>query len=180
MAYVLVLGGVRSGKSRLAVELAERSAAAVTFVATAQAGDAEMAGRIAAHRAERPGEWQTVEASRDLAVAVAAIEPARFVIVDCLTVWVANRMLAGDEPAVILAESRRLADLLAARRGDAVVVSNEVGMGVHPSSELGRHYRDVLGTVNTTVAATARHAALVVAGRVLPLAATDRIDWFGR
>ncbi len=175
----MLLGGVRSGKSRLAVEIGERSTAAVTFVATAQAGDAEMATRIAAHRAERRSEWETVEAPQRLADALAGIGPQRFVIVDCLTVWVANRMLVGDDSATIVAESHVLAGLLAARPGDAVVVSNEVGMGVHPSSELGRHYRDVLGAVNVAVSAAARRAALVVAGRALPLAPLDGVDWFG-
>lgn len=169
MSFTLLLGGVRSGKSRLAVELGLRAEAPVVFVATAEAGDDDMTRRIAAHREERPAAWRTVEAPRQLGDAVAALGPEPFVIVDCLTVWTANLLLDGLADHDVIARAEALADHLAARPGGGVVVTNEVGMGVHPSSELGRHYRDLLGAVNVRVGARARRAALVVAGRALPL-----------
>lgn len=154
----LVLGGARSGKSELAERLAERSGQAVTYVATGVATDPEMAARIAAHRLRRPQAWQTVEVGEDLAAAVSELSGS--VLVDSLGTWLAR--LDGFEDDFV-----RLAGALAARAGDTVVVSDEVGLGVHPSSEAGRQFRDALGQLNRTVADAADEVLLVVAGRVI-------------
>ena len=157
----LVLGGARSGKSAVAEALAARLPPPVTFVATGVASDDDMAARIAVHRRRRPAAWSTVEAGGELAVAVEAL-PDGTVLIDTLGTWVAAHAdLQPDVDALLAA--------LAARRGDTVVVSDEVGLGVHPSTEVGRRFRDVLGTVNAAVADAAGEVLLVVAGRVLPL-----------
>jgi adenosylcobinamide kinase / adenosylcobinamide-phosphate guanylyltransferase len=139
-------------------------------VATAQPGDADMAARIARHRAERPAAWATVEAPVELGGALAAADAEACVVVDCLTVWTANLLLAGWTPQDVEREGSRVADLAAARTAPTVVVTNEVGMGVHPATELGGRYRDLLGRVNRAWADRAERPLLVVGGRVLPLA----------
>jgi adenosyl cobinamide kinase/adenosyl cobinamide phosphate guanylyltransferase len=156
----LVLGGARSGKSELAERLVERSGQSVTYVATGVATDGDMAARIAAHRARRPTTWQTVEAGQDLTSVVSELGGS--VLVDSLGTWLAR--LDGFENNFV-----RLAEALAARPGDTVVVSDEVGLGVHPSSEVGRQFRDALGQLNRTVANAADEVLLVVAGRVIRL-----------
>jgi adenosylcobinamide kinase / adenosylcobinamide-phosphate guanylyltransferase len=168
VTLVLLLGGARSGKSRLAVERASASGRPVVFVATAEAGDEEMAERIARHRDERPAEWTTVEQPRRLLEAVAAAPPESCLVVDCLSLWVANRV--ESEPAApIESEARDAAAAAAGRAGPTIAVSNEVGLGVVPATPLGRAYRDVLGRVNQTWARAADEAFLVVAGRTLRL-----------
>lgn len=156
----LVLGGARSGKSAVAEGLAGRSGAPVTYVATGTATDEDMAGRIARHRARRPGDWTTLEAGPDLPSVVAAATGT--VLIDALGTWVA----ATSDFAVDL---DGLCAALTARSGTTIVVSEEVGMGVHPSTELGRRFRDALGDVNRAVADHAHEVLLVVAGRVLAL-----------
>jgi adenosylcobinamide kinase/adenosylcobinamide-phosphate guanylyltransferase len=173
MPFVLLLGGARSGKSALAVEMARRSGAPVTFVATAEAGDEEMAERIARHRAERPAGWTTAEAPVAVLDAVRAAPAGRVVVVDCLTLWVANLLGRGAGAGEIRAAAGELAGALAERSGGAVVVSNEVGLGIVPASALARDYRDALGSVNATFAGRAERTALVVAGRALRLAPAD-------
>lgn len=168
MTLVLLTGGARSGKSRLAVSFGERHDGAVVFLATAEAHDEEMAKRIARHRAERPPHWTTVEEPLALEQAIAAADPAACLLVDCLSLWAANLLASADAQAVErLAASA--ADSAAARPGRTIAVTNEVGLGVVPVSALGRAYRDVLGRVNAIWAERASAAYLVVAGRVLPL-----------
>ncbi len=166
---IVLLGGARSGKSDLAVRLAERQSTPVVFIATAEAGDGEMAARIARHRSERPAGWETIEAPVELAEAIAAAPAECAVIVDCLTLWTTN-VLAAHEPT----EIERLAEAGAAvarrRSGLTIVVSNEVGLGIVPDNVLARSYRDVLGRVNAIWADAADRALLLVAGRALPLA----------
>lgn len=178
---VVLVGGARSGKSALAQRLAEeaagRTGAAVTFVATATAGDADMAARIARHQADRPAGWGLVEAPTELASALGAIDPAHTVIVDCLTLWVANLVFADRTDAEVEASARAVAAALAGRPGLSLVVTNEVGLGVHPPTELGRRYQDLLGRVNQVTVAASGRALLVVAGRALPLA--DPADLLG-
>ena len=172
MALTVLTGGARSGKSAAAVAAAAATGVPVTFIATAEPGDGEMAERIERHRAGRPAHWTTLEATHDLAGAVEAVDPADTVIVDCLAIWATNRMLTEPRPpdADIVEEAVRLARLLAERRGQGLVVTNEVGSGVVPATPLGRDFRDVLGLVNQTVVRAASDAYLVVAGRLLPLA----------
>jgi adenosyl cobinamide kinase/adenosyl cobinamide phosphate guanylyltransferase len=158
----LVLGGARSGKSRHAEKLAARHHPPVTYIATAVIDDTDRdhVARVAAHRARRDPAWTTVEAGADLASMLRKVTGP--VLVDSLGAWVA----AHDAFAVDVDE---LCKALSSRDGDTVVVSEEVGLGVHPSSDLGGHFRDVLGDVNAAVADVADDVLLVVAGRVLPL-----------
>lgn len=155
----LVLGGARSGKSAVAERLAAGSVD-VTYVATTVPRDPGMAGRIDAHRARRPATWRTVEAGPEVVGAVRRATGT--VLVDSLTAWVA-------EAEGFVVDADGLCRALRERAGNAVVVSDEVGLGVHPSSEAGRRFRDALGLVNQAVAAVADDVWLVVAGRVLPL-----------
>jgi adenosylcobinamide kinase/adenosylcobinamide-phosphate guanylyltransferase len=156
----LVLGGARSGKSEVAEGLAARLRPPVTYVATGKALDDEMTARIAAHKLRRPPEWSTVEVEEDLVDVVGRLPGS--LLIDALGTWVAS--VDG-----LKADGAALAAALAAREGDCVVVSDEVGLGVHPSSELGRRFRDVLGEVNRAVAGAADSVLLVVAGRTLEL-----------
>jgi adenosylcobinamide kinase/adenosylcobinamide-phosphate guanylyltransferase len=168
----LVLGGARSGKSRYAVEQAAQSGRRVAFVATARAADGDMAARIARHRAERAAPWTTLEEPQDLVAACRRAATAHDVIVvDCATVWVANLMERGDDDAAVLAAADDLAKLQHERVVSLLIVSNEVGEGVHPSTELGRRYRDLLGFVNQRLAAAADRVTLMVAG--IPMAVKD-------
>ena len=167
----LILGGARAGKSTYAQRLAG-SGERVLFLATAEAGDREMAARIEAHRESRPAEWDTLEEPLDLVGALATVADGHdTVLLDCLTLWVSNLLLQGGETesagADIPGETRRL--LGAYERGTAswIVVSNEVGLGVVPPSALGRAYADELGRANQIVAAAAADVYFVVAG--LPL-----------
>jgi adenosylcobinamide kinase / adenosylcobinamide-phosphate guanylyltransferase len=158
----LVLGGTRSGKSEVAERLAGGLSPPVTYVATTVVpeDDADLAARVERHRRRRPAAWRTVEAGPGLVPALDQVSGS--VVVDSLGAWVAAcDALAPDADA--------LTRSLQARRGDAVVVSDEVGLGVHPSSEAGRRFRDALGQVNRAVADIADEVLLVVAGRVLPL-----------
>ncbi len=164
---LLVLGGVRAGKSAYALSRAAELGERVAFVATAEPLDGEMAARIARHRAARPPGWTTVEAPLALAQALAQLEgQADVVVVDCLNLWVAN--LLGRTPALsdeaIQSETTRLSDLIARRVASLVLVSNEVGWGVHPETPLGRRFRDALGLVNQAVARAADEVVLLVAG----------------
>ena len=169
MSLTFLLGGARSGKSTLATELASSSGARVTVIATGEARDDEMAARIASHRAERPAAWRTVEEPLELEAALAAVPAESAVIVDCLSLWVANLIERGDDDGEVEAFSERVADVARKRMPPTIVVSNEVGLGIVPASPLGRRYRDVLGRVNAQWAAVADEAALVVAGRKLRL-----------
>ncbi len=168
MSYTLLLGGARSGKSELAVRLAA-GAGRVVVVATAEAGDEEMAERIRRHRARRPAGWTTIEEPVELTAALEGVPEDGFVVVDCLTLWVANLLERGCSPAEVEDRSRRAASVAAAHPGGAAVVSNEVGSGIVPINALARTFRDMLGTVNAIWAEHADRTALVVAGRVLLL-----------
>ena len=161
MRLTLVLGGARSGKSRFAESVIAALPPPWIYVATAEPGDAEMAERIAAHRARRPDGWQTIEAPHDLAGAVAAAPADGALLVDCLTLWLSNRMLAAAD---LEAEIGRLEDVLVHRAGAAVLVSNEVGCGIVPDNALARRFRDMQGWLNQRIAARADRVILMVAG----------------
>ena len=159
-ATTLFLGGARSGKSRLAQAAAEALPGALVFLATATAGDDEMADRIARHRDDRGDRWRTVEAPLTLAAAMTAAGPA-IVLVDCLTLWLSNLML-GDHDI-----DAATADLIAAIRqtsGPLFLVGNEVGLGIVPDTPLGRRFRDAAGRLNQQVAATVDRVEFVAAG----------------
>jgi adenosylcobinamide kinase/adenosylcobinamide-phosphate guanylyltransferase len=163
VSLTFLLGGARSGKSTLAVELARQAGGNVTFIATGEARDDEMAERIALHRAERPAQWKTVEEPVDLAAALA--DAGDVAVVDCLSLWVANLLERDHDVSTANAAALRSAR----ERERTIVVSNEVGLGVVPPTELGRRYRDILGMVNADWAAAADEALFVVAGRALEL-----------
>ncbi len=164
----LVLGGARSGKSRYAESLIAGLPSPWqppwTYLATAEAGDEEMSARIAAHRARRGSQWRTVEAPRDLAAALKSYH-SRPVLVDCLTLWLSNLMLAGAD---IDAEIDRLERTLAGASAPVVLVANEVGSGIVPDNALARRFRDQQGSLNQRLAARTDRVVLIVAG--LPLA----------
>ncbi len=164
----LVLGGARSGKSRFAQEQAEASPLELVFVATAQAYDAEMEDRIAHHAAARGPRWRLREAPLDLAEVLAEADGTRFLLVDCLTLWLSNVMLRGDDPDSAAAA---LAAAAAALRGPAIFVSNEVGSGIVPDNALARRFRDAQGRLNQAMAAVCGRVVLVVAGLPLTLKA---------
>jgi adenosyl cobinamide kinase/adenosyl cobinamide phosphate guanylyltransferase len=166
VSLVVLLGGARSGKSALAQRLAGETA---TLIATAAALDAEMEERIRRHRDERPPAWTTVEETLELGEALAGVTPESTVVVDCLSLWVANLLEAGWADEQIETTAGAVAGAAAARSGLTVAVSNEVGMGIVPVSALGRRYRDLLGRVNTSWTAAASRALLVVAGKAIPL-----------
>jgi adenosylcobinamide kinase / adenosylcobinamide-phosphate guanylyltransferase len=158
----LILGGARSGKSIYAERATARLPSPITYVATIQVGDdPDLASRVARHRERRPSEWRTVEAGLDLPETLRQISGS--VLLDSLGPWVA---IHGESEVV---RSAALCRSLTERQGDTVVVSEEVGMGVHPSSERGRHFRDELGSLNQAVASVADRVLLVVAGRALRL-----------
>lgn len=163
----LVLGGARSGKSRYAEGLVAALAPAWSppwiYVATAEPRDAEMRARIAAHRARRGPSWQTVEAPHELAETIVLAQPAP-VLVDCLTLWLSNLMLAAVD---IDTEIARLERALEAAAAPIVLVSNEVGSGIVPEHPLGRRFRDLQGGLNQRMGARADRVVLMVAG--LPL-----------
>ncbi len=170
MSLVVLLGGARSGKSRLAVEVGLRFGGDVVFVATAEARDEEMAERIARHRQERPASWQLVEEPRELA-AVEALSPERpeLVIVDCLPLWLSNLLERGASDDEALEQAAAVAWRARERPGPVIVVTNEVGFGVVPATPLGRRFRDLLGGVNRLFVGESERALLVVAGRALRL-----------
>jgi adenosylcobinamide kinase/adenosylcobinamide-phosphate guanylyltransferase len=188
----LVTGGARSGKSAWADQRARESGRQVLYVATATAGDDEMAARIAAHQAQRPSHWRTIEEPGNLLHAVQAnATPGDAVVVDCLTLWVSNVLLKAIGPerdadmmplsawtateASVVNEAQALLTDARDRDLTLILVSNEVGMGVVPATSVGRHYRDILGRVNQVVGSTADALILMVAGlavdlRLLPIA----------
>ncbi|MCY4581785.1 MAG: bifunctional adenosylcobinamide kinase/adenosylcobinamide-phosphate guanylyltransferase [Chloroflexi bacterium] len=168
-----ILGGVRAGKSSYAQRLAE-DGRRVLFVATAEAGDAEMEARIRTHQENRPAEWDTLEEPLDLVEALMPVlDRYDTVLLDCLTLWVSNLLLS-NQGRDIPAEARRLLEVC--RRSEAawVVVSNEVGLGVVPANELGRAFADELGRVNQLVAAEADVVFFMAAG--LPLTVKEPAD----
>lgn len=161
----LVIGGARSGKSRHAEQLAGSSGLAVTYIATGEARDDEMAARIAHHRACRPAGWRTVEEPLRLADALVCEAAADVcLLVDCLTLWLTNVMLAECET-----EIDPLLETLATLPGRLILVSNEVGWGIVPENELARRFRDAQGRLNQRIAALADRVTLVAAGLPLTL-----------
>ena len=179
---ILITGGARSGKSDFAEQLAHSLGRDdVLFVATAEALDEDMARRIAAHRQSRPPAWCTLETPRHVGTAIQNAAAARVVIVDCLTLLVSNVLFAEegspDPNAAETAVSAEVCDLIAAARavrGDLIVVTNEVGLGIVPDNRLARTYRDLLGRANSTLAREADQVYLMVAGLPLEIKALTR------
>lgn len=163
----LVLGGARSGKSRRAESLITAGQPPWIYVATAQAFDQEMTARIAEHRARRAAGWTTIETTTDLpAVMTKLAHSDAPLLIDCLTLWLSNVMLAGQD---VTAACRALLDALAAAKGPIVAVSNEVGLGIVPDNALARAFRDAQGRLNQDVAGLADRVILMAAGLPLTL-----------
>jgi adenosylcobinamide kinase/adenosylcobinamide-phosphate guanylyltransferase len=176
MALVLLIGGARSGKSALALRLASEQSAPVVFLATAQAGDAEMAERIARHARERPATWRTIEEPLRLAEAIGRCDPGDCLVIDCLTLWMSNALEARGA-ADATSSAATAAAAAAARSGLTIAVTNEVGLGIVPvDGALSRTYRDLLGAVNAAWAEAAGRVYLLVAGRALELPKSESLD----
>lgn len=175
MALTVLLGGARSGKSAAAQSMALGTGRPVTYVATATAGDDEMADRIRHHRTERPADWTTVEVPLQLGEALTGIAADNTVIVDCLTLWLSNMMGEDIPEDEIIRVATADAGIAKDRQGDTIVVTNEVGLGLVPPNPLGRRFRDLAGRVNRIWADHAKRTGFVVAGRILPL--LDIPDW---
>ena len=163
-----VLGGARSGKSRYAESLITALPPPWVYVATAEAGDDEMAERIKSHRERRGVQWRTIEAPRELAKALSACGDGP-VLIDCLTLWLSNLMLA---EANIEEETVQMEKTLVAAHGPVVLVANEVGSGIVPSYPLSRRFRDLQGVLNQRIAVRAERVILMVAGLPLLLKGT--------
>jgi adenosylcobinamide kinase/adenosylcobinamide-phosphate guanylyltransferase len=164
---LLVLGGARSGKSAYAQSLAEAYGSDRLYLATAAAGDEEMAARIARHQTERGQGWTTLEEPLDIAAALLTnAQAGRVVVVDCLTLWLSNLMLAGRDPGLA---TTALADAIGQLAGPVIFVSNEVGMGLVPDNKLGRDFRDWQGRANREIGAACDVVIFVAAGLPLQL-----------
>lgn len=164
---VLILGGARSGKSRYAQKLAEASGKTSVLIATADAGDDEMAERIEKHRAERAAHWRVVEEQIDLAGVLSREAAAdRVLVVDCLTLWLSNLMCAAKDADTAISA---LAAALARLDGTVIFVTNEIGLGIVPESKLGRAFRDAQGRLNQSLAAACDTVLFIAAGLPLQL-----------
>jgi adenosylcobinamide kinase/adenosylcobinamide-phosphate guanylyltransferase len=163
---ILVLGGARSGKSRHAERLMSQYDPPWTYIATAEALDDEMGERIAQHRARRDERWQTIEAPRALADAVQNAPADQALLIDCLTLWLSNRLL---EDADLDRDMSALSEVLALHTAATIVVANEVGLGIVPDNALARRFRDAAGKANQMLAAQADRVEFVAAGLALRL-----------
>ncbi|WP_172149136.1 MULTISPECIES: bifunctional adenosylcobinamide kinase/adenosylcobinamide-phosphate guanylyltransferase [Pseudomonas] len=160
----LILGGARSGKSRLAEKLASESGLAVSYIATSQALDGEMSARIEQHRQRRPASWALVEEPLALArVLLELAEPGRCLLVDCLTLWLSNLLMLDDQ-ARLAAERDALLDCLDRLPGRIILVSNETGLGVVPMGELSRRFVDEAGWLHQALAECCQRVVFTVAG----------------
>ncbi len=170
---ILIIGGAKSGKSRIALDICNSLKRKKIFVATAQALDGEMRERIQRHKEERGGEWVTVEEPINITGKIREYDgPDTAILIDCLTVWISNLFMAYDESLQHVYKSiDKLIEQLARVKGIILVVSNEVGMGIVPENHLARVYRDVAGLLNQRIAHIARRVVAVMAG--LPMVLKD-------
>jgi adenosyl cobinamide kinase/adenosyl cobinamide phosphate guanylyltransferase len=175
MPLTLLVGGARSGKSRIAERLITSSPGEIVLIATAEARDEEMTERIRRHRVARPGGWQVIEEPLDLAGAMVGLSPSTRVVIDCLTLWVSNLIEAGLDDAAVEARARGALAAVQGHVADTLVVSNEVGSGIVPDNALARRYRDLLGRVNAIWADGSDQVLLSVAGGVVPVRPVDSL-----
>lgn len=173
---VLIGGGVRSGKSAFAIDLAQRLGQRLAFVATAVTSDDEMKDRIERHRRDRPDSFATFEAPFALAETLAALGAYDVVVVDCLTIWLSNLLLRKDSTETILGQVDQVVRVLEERRFHAVLVTNEVGMSVHPPTPLGRAFVEVSGWAHQRVARVADRLYLAVLGIVVQIRPAGTLD----
>lgn len=174
--FSLLVGGARSGKSDLAVKLGQAWPGEVVVAATAQPTDDDMARRISRHQQERPAPWGLIESPLLSASDVVAVEPGSLLIVDCITLLVSNLMFAEKTEDQIAEHASILSHAFVSRADPTIVITNEVGLGIHPETELGRQYRDVLGRFNQRLASRAQTTLFVAAGKVTPLEPLE-IEW---
>ena len=170
----VLLGGARSGKSTAALRLAATAGGAVAFIATSPRidGDDDLDARIAAHRAERPDDWTTIETEIDLGEAIDSVAGESTLVIDCLTVWLGNLTHHGHDDSIDRYSADAL-DAIARRHGDTIAVTNEVGLGIVPADAMSRRYRDQLGRINQRWVAASDRTVLLVAGRALDLSDLD-------
>lgn len=167
---ILITGGARSGKSRQAETLAQKYGEPLLYLATAHAGDGEMAARIRRHRERRGSAWQTIEEPLDLCGVLTGHDGwFRAVLVDCVTLWLTNLLLAGADDETILGKVRDLAGTCAALESPLILVTNEVGMGIVPENALARRFRDLAGEANEILATAATEVYAMFAGLPLQL-----------
>ena len=165
---IFISGGARSGKSSYALNLARRLARRVAFVATCEPLDKEMKKRIDAHKKSRPREWKTFEVPQKISPLLSSINAAfEVVIIDCITLLVTNLLLRGYKEAAVEREIKKMCRLLKKMPADAVIVSNEVGLGIVPENEIAREFRDIAGRMNQIIAAGSDEVFFMVSG--LPL-----------
>lgn len=165
---VFITGGARSGKSRLAESITEACGGPLGYLATAGAGDAEMAERIARHQARRGGEWQTMEEPLDITSVLQGHDGYfNAILLDCVTLWLTNLLLAFDDPAAVMARVKELTALFPGLTSTLVIVSSEVGMGIVPENRLARLFRDLAGEANQMLAEAADEVYVTFSG--LPL-----------
>lgn len=173
IATTLVLGGARSGKSTYAERIVLSGGGPAIYVATGQAGDAEMAERIATHRDRRGGQWTTVEEPLALAETLRLRADGPPILVDCLTLWLSNLMGAELDPEPA---TRELCAVLSTLRSPVVLVSNEVGLGLVPDTSLGRRFRDAQGRLNQAIGAVVPSVVFVAAGLPLHLKSPEKVE----
>ncbi len=166
---IFITGGARSGKSRYAEELARQFSGPKAYLATAQALDEEMAERIRRHRANRPQEWQTLEEPIEVVGCIEEGDRFHLILLDCLTLWVSNLMVAGWDEARILEEGNRLLDACRQVKGSLILVGNEVGMGIVPENAQARLFRDLSGLIQQKVAREADEVYFMVSGLALKM-----------
>ncbi len=172
----VLIGGARSGKSDLAVELGKAFDGNVVFAATAEPLDDDMSSRIERHQQDRPESWGLIEAPLLDAGTIAEVESTSLLVIDCITLLVTNLMMADKTDSQIEHHIAILSHALTSRTAPTIVISNEVGLGVHPNTELGRRFRDILGRANKHIARHAETTLFVAAGRATPLRAVE-IEW---
>ncbi len=162
---IFITGGVRSGKSKYAIELAKNRTSEVIFLATGLAKDEEMKKRIKEHKRSRPDRWRTIEETKNISSILLDIQPpCELVIIDCLTFFVSNLLLEGVNEEIILQEIKKIVDIMLQVNYTIIVVSNEVGGGIVPDNKLGRRFRDIIGLANQVIAKSAYQVYLIVSG----------------
>ncbi len=167
MPLIFITGGARSGKSTLAVQLAKNLEGKVAFIATAQAGDDEMAERISKHKSSRPKGWRTFEEPLDIPAVIAKAYNYDIIIIDCLTILVSNLLLENDsknDDDEILSRIVELSEIARYTAGTMIIVSNEVGMGIVPDNQLARRFRDLAGRANQIIAESADEVYICFSG----------------
>jgi len=175
MASTLLIGGARSGKSALALDLGAKWGGPVTFVATAEARDEEMTARIAQHRETRDRAWTTLEEPIEIAEAISTVPDDCLIVLDCLTLWASNLLDRGLEAREGERRAREASSTSARRSAPVIVITNEVGSGIVPDNAAARTFRDLLGSINSIFASDARHVLFVSAGRVLSMQRPEEV-----